>query len=82
MQFLLPIIAEQGALFDRVPNVRGERGLKGAAVAMAKRSFDPLPRAVSGDINYGALRQTPCPREFDNTAMNGGHTYKEKNRWS
>ena len=56
MQVLLPIIAEQGALFDRVPNVRGERDLKDAAIAMAKRSFDPLPPAVSDDINYDALR--------------------------
>ena len=34
------------------------RGLKGAAVAMAKRCFEPLPRAVSDDIKNGALRRS------------------------
>jgi CRISPR/Cas system CSM-associated protein Csm3 (group 7 of RAMP superfamily) len=34
------------------------RSLKGAAVAMAKRFFDPLPRAVSDDIEQGALRRS------------------------
>lgn len=34
------------------------RGLKGAAVAMAKRFFEPLPRAVSDDIKHGALRRS------------------------
>jgi len=45
------------ALVDGVPTVVG-RGLKGAAVAMAKRFFDPLPRAVSDDIKHGALRRS------------------------
>lgn len=45
------------ALVDGVPTLVG-RGLKGAAVAMAKRFFDPLPRAVSDDIRYGALRRS------------------------
>jgi CRISPR/Cas system CSM-associated protein Csm3 (group 7 of RAMP superfamily) len=40
-----------------VPTLVG-RGLKGAAVAMAKRFFDPLPRAVSDDIQQGALRRS------------------------
>ncbi|GBD27734.1 hypothetical protein HRbin30_03089 [bacterium HR30] len=44
-------------LVDGVPTLVG-RGLKGAAVAMAKRFFDPLPRAVSDDIKYGALRRS------------------------
>lgn len=34
------------------------RGLKGAVVAMAKRFFDPLPRAVTDDIRAGALRRS------------------------
>lgn len=45
------------ALVDGVPTLVG-RGLKGAAVAMAKRFFDPLPRAVSDDIRHGALRRS------------------------
>jgi len=44
-------------LVDGVPTLVG-RGLKGAAVAMAKRFFDPLPRAVSDDIKHGALRRS------------------------
>ncbi|HET9929713.1 MAG TPA: hypothetical protein VFQ35_03460, partial [Polyangiaceae bacterium] len=34
------------------------RGIKGAAVAMARRFFDPLPRSVSDDIKHGALRRS------------------------
>lgn len=45
------------ALVDGVPTLVG-RGLKGAAVAMAKRFFDPLPRAVSDDIKHGVLRRS------------------------
>jgi len=45
------------AIVDGVSTLVG-RGLKGAAVAMAKRFFDPLPRAVSDDIKYGALRRS------------------------
>jgi CRISPR/Cas system CSM-associated protein Csm3 (group 7 of RAMP superfamily) len=45
------------ALVDGVPTLVG-RGLKGAAVAMAKRFFDPLPRAVSDDIRHGPLRRS------------------------
>jgi hypothetical protein len=45
------------ALVDGVPTLVG-RGLKGAAVAMAKRFFDPLPRAISDDIKHGALRRS------------------------
>jgi CRISPR/Cas system CSM-associated protein Csm3 (group 7 of RAMP superfamily) len=44
-------------LVEGVPTLVG-RGLKGAAVAMAKRFFDPLPRAVSDDIKNGALRRS------------------------
>lgn len=45
-------------LVNGVPTLVG-RGLKGAAVAMAKRFFDlPLPRAVSDDIKNGALRRS------------------------
>lgn len=45
------------ALVDGVPTLVG-RGLKGAAVAMARRFFDPLPRAISDDISHGALRRS------------------------
>lgn len=45
------------ALVDGVPTLVG-RGLKGAAVAMAKRFFEPLPRAVSDGIEHGALRRS------------------------
>jgi len=45
------------ALVDGVPTLVG-RGLKGAAVAMARRFFKPLPRAVSDDIHNGALRRS------------------------
>ncbi len=44
-------------IVDGVPTIAG-RALKGAAVAMARRFFDPLPRAVSDDIQYGALRRS------------------------
>lgn len=44
-------------LVDGTPTLVG-RGLKGAAVAMAKRFFEPLPRAVSDDIKHGALRRS------------------------
>lgn len=44
-------------IVDGVPTIAG-RSLKGAAVAMARRFFDPLPRAVSDDIQYGALRRS------------------------
>lgn len=40
-----------------VPTLVG-RGLKGAAVSMARRFFDPLPRAVSENITHGALRRS------------------------
>lgn len=56
------------ALVDGVPTLVG-RGLKGAAVAMAKRFFDPLPRAVSDDINHGALRRSAW--EFADTTTTG-----------
>lgn len=46
------------ALVDGVPILVG-RGLKGAAVAMAKRFFDPLPRSVSEDAGRRtALRRS------------------------
>ena len=45
------------ALVDGAPTLVG-RGLKGAAVAMARRFFEPLPRAVSDDIKHGALRRS------------------------
>lgn len=45
------------AIVDGVPTLVG-RGLKGAAVAMARRFFDPLPRAVSDDTKHGALRRS------------------------
>jgi len=44
-------------IIDGVPVLSG-RALKGAAVAMAKRFFDPLPRAVSDDVKNGALRRS------------------------
>lgn len=43
------------ALVDDVPTLVG-RGLKGAAVAMAKRFFDPLPHAVSDALKEGEKR--------------------------
>jgi CRISPR/Cas system CSM-associated protein Csm3 (group 7 of RAMP superfamily) len=45
------------AIVDGIPTLVG-RGLKGAAVAMAKRFFDPLPRAISDDIDNGPLRRS------------------------
>ncbi len=56
------------ALVDGVPTLVG-RGLKGAAVAMAKRFFDPLPRAVSDDIKHGALRRSAW--EFSDATTTG-----------
>lgn len=57
------------ALVDGVPTLAG-RGLKGAAVAMAKRFFfDPLPRAVSDDIKHGALRRSAW--EFADATVTG-----------
>jgi len=44
-------------MVNGVPTLVG-RGLKGAAVAMARRFFDPLPRAVSDDVRNGALRRS------------------------
>ncbi len=44
-------------LVNGVPTLVG-RGLKGAAVAMAKRLFDPLPRSVSDDVKNSALRRS------------------------
>lgn len=56
------------AVVDGVPTLAG-RGLKGAAVAMAKRFFKPLPRAVSDDIKHGDLRRSAW--EFANTTAAG-----------
>jgi CRISPR/Cas system CSM-associated protein Csm3 (group 7 of RAMP superfamily) len=56
------------ALVDGVPTLVG-RGLKGAAAAMAKRFFDPLPRAVSDDIKHGALRRSAW--EFTDATTTG-----------
>lgn len=56
------------ALVDGVPTLVG-RGLKGAAVAMAKRFFDPLPRGVSDDIKHGALRRSAW--EFADATASG-----------
>ena len=45
-------------IVDGVPTIVG-RGLKGAAVAMARRFFDPLPRAVSDEADRrSALRRS------------------------
>lgn len=44
-------------LVDGVPTLVG-RALKGAAVSMARRFFEPLPRAISDDIQHGALRRS------------------------
>jgi len=57
------------AIVDGVATLVG-RGLKGAAVAMAKRFFDPLPRAVSDD----ATRRTALRRstwEFADATTTG-----------
>ena len=40
------------SLVDGVPALAG-RGLKGAAVAMARRFFEPLPRSISEDAGRG-----------------------------
>jgi CRISPR/Cas system CSM-associated protein Csm3 (group 7 of RAMP superfamily) len=56
------------ALVDGVPTLVG-RGLKGAVVAMAKRFFEPLPRAVSDDTKHGALRRSAW--EFANATTTG-----------
>jgi CRISPR/Cas system CSM-associated protein Csm3 (group 7 of RAMP superfamily) len=44
-------------IVDGKPTLVG-RALKGAAVAMARRFFDPLPRVISDDIQHGALRRS------------------------
>src|SRR5262245_37461285 len=57
------------ALVDGVPTLVG-RGLKGAAVAMAKRFFDPLPRAVSDEASRRtALRRSAW--EFEDATATG-----------
>ncbi len=57
------------ALVDGVPILVG-RGLKGAAVALARRFFQPpLPRAVSDDIERGALRRSAW--EFSDATTTG-----------
>lgn len=56
------------ALVDGVPTLVG-RGIKGAAVALAKRFFDPLPRAVADDIKHGALRRSAW--EFSDATTTG-----------
>jgi len=62
-------IADQPfALVDGVPTLAG-RGLKGSAVAMAKRFFDPLPRCASDDIKHGALRRSAW--EFADATASG-----------
>jgi CRISPR/Cas system CSM-associated protein Csm3 (group 7 of RAMP superfamily) len=62
-------IADQPFAFvDGVPTLAG-RGLKGAAVAMAKRFFDPLPRGVSDDIKHKALRRSAW--EFADATASG-----------
>jgi len=43
-------------MVDGKPVLSG-RGLKGAAVAMARRFFDPLPRSVSEDPGRGTAFQ-------------------------
>ncbi len=45
------------AIVDGVPTLPG-RGLKGAAVAMAKRFFQSLPRCISADVGESALRRS------------------------
>lgn len=56
------------ALVHGVPTLVG-RGLKGAAVAMAKRFFEPLPRAVSDEIKHGARRRSAW--EFADATTSG-----------
>ena len=57
------------AMIDGVPVLSG-RGLKGAAVAMARRFFDPLPRSVSEDANHAeALHRSAW--EFSNSTPDG-----------
>lgn len=47
------------ALVEGVPTLSG-RGLKGAAVAMARRFFDPFPRSVSEDAGRTSAYQRSC----------------------
>lgn len=55
---------------DGVPTISG-RGLKGAAVAMARRFFDPIPRSVSEDAGRNAgFRRSAW--EFLNTRPEDG----------
>lgn len=56
------------ALVNGEPTIVG-RGLKGAAVAMAKRFFDPLPRAISDDSEHGPLRRSAW--EFTDATATG-----------
>lgn len=51
------------SLVDRVPVLSG-RGLKGAAVAMARRFFNPLPRSVSEETDQKDFRRSAW--EFSN----------------
>lgn len=55
-------------LVDNVPTLVG-RGIKGAAVAMAKRFFDPLPRYISDSIQHGTLRRSAW--EFSDATAQG-----------
>lgn len=55
-------------MVDGRPVMAG-RGVKGAAVAMAKRFFDPLPRAISDDISNGTLRRSAW--EFEDLRSEG-----------
>jgi CRISPR/Cas system CSM-associated protein Csm3 (group 7 of RAMP superfamily) len=59
-------------LVDGVPTLAG-RGLKGAAVAMARRFFEPLPRSVSEDAGrVSAYRRSAW--EFANATPEGSGT--------
>lgn len=60
-------------LVDGVPLLTG-RGLKGAAVAMARRFFaDPLPGAITGDVKHqSAFRRSAW--EFSNVRPSAGQT--------
>lgn len=59
-------------LVDGVPILAG-RGLKGAALAMARRFFEPLPRSVSEDADrVSAYRRSAW--EFANATLEGSGT--------
>lgn len=61
------------ALVDGVPTLAG-RGLEGAAVAMARRFFDPLPRSISEDPDRASAYRRSSWEFFNATPDGSGAT--------